>query len=87
MTKTVAVILDRPHTHQGAAHAIGAQLSLAEHDAVWLIRQGVAHLAKPVRGLHINTPAAADAAPSAEPDPPTAPLTPDTDPSTGDHHE
>lgn len=90
MTKSVPVILDRPHTHNGTLHAIGARLSLAERDAVWLIREGVAHLAKAVPGLHINLPNnPADESSTAAGEPAAAAPadTTDTDPTTGDHHE
>lgn len=90
MSRSVDIILLQPHTHADKRHPIGAPLTVTERDAVWLVREGVAKLARRVPGLHINTPNnPADESSTAAGEPAAASPadTTDTDPSTGDSHE
>lgn len=45
------VILNRPHTHEGTAHAIGAEIEMLMHDAEFVVSIGVANFKAGVQRL------------------------------------
>lgn len=65
---TAKIILNRPCTHEGIAHAVGAELTVLLHDAEYLVARGVANFKPGVQKRAApNNPAPAESAAAGEP--------------------
>jgi hypothetical protein len=58
--RQIRVRLTEPHTHAGKDHLPGAELTLAEHDAIWLTDRRKAVLVRGRRTETLDTTDGAD---------------------------
>lgn len=61
--RQIRVRLTEPHTHAGTRHAPGTELTLPEHDALWLLDQRKAQPMRLRASMNPETQAAEPAAP------------------------